>query len=318
MQERVEQPIQPIGEVAIEPLTGWELFAIRLNAASLITAGVSSILSMIVEFLSGNSTFDLSFICLFFGIGLLEWKETSRGWAIFILWIELIVCSVIGVYLLNQTLHGNNILDEPWETFIPRYLTWGTWGLGVGWCYWQLKVMMRRRVRVHFSLEGKGPDLWWKVIAVCTAVTFLFSDIEKKMTDKMISSVEIYQAQIEVFDADTGARLFPGWTDSASDSRNLFPRGRRTISRLTSDQGILLDLAWVDYKPVTVTIDSNGYESKEVIIASKYPGEKIRVELKKQTREPSRESPKETDPNKVEQALKKQFQKINLDGDATR
>lgn len=192
----------------------------------------------------------------------------------------------------------------PWEILTIWYVILGTFGIGFGWCYWQLKVLRRPKVRAHFTVEGKGPDPWWKVIAVFGAIAFLFNTMENKATDIKLSSIRIYQAQFDVFDTDSGQRLFAGVNTQSNVLRDGLPLGAGTVARPTPDNGIQLEMAWIDYMPVTVNIGSEGYESKEVEIASRFPGKTIRVDLKKKPTEPSVEQPQKTDLNKIPESLK--------------
>ena len=270
------------GELGEARESSLDLFGLRLYAVFLIFSGVASVGAMIQGAFQDSFRFDLGFLGILIGRGLLMRMEFWRAFAVFVVWCGIILIPVGGVLYIFGGDEPELILglEPPGQTIVFSVYVYGV--TLFGFSLWMRKILVKEAVRKTFTDEGEASDGWWLVflvIAALNAGTFLVvTSLHERVVDRTFDQLEYHEAIVEVVDPGMGL-LSPtvSMTSSSADRRKLpkiftaFCRDKFGITRLR--------FSWISTGPVEVSVAADGYVPKDVRLTGRNNGEMIRVEL---------------------------------------
>ncbi len=260
-----------------------DLFGLRLYAVFLIYGGVASVGGMIQGAFQGSFSFDLGFLGILIGRGLLMRKASERAWAVFVAWCGIILIPVGGILyifsgdepelILGLELPGQAILFAVHVYAVALF----------AFSLWMRKVLAKEAVRKTFSDEGEASDGWWLVflvIAVLNAGTFLVvTSLHQHVVDRTFDQLEHHEAIVEVVDPDMG--ILKPHVISRGSSMQYQQKLPRISHQFWPDEFDItrVRFSWISTGPVEVTVGADGYVPKDVRLTGGNDGETIRVEL---------------------------------------
>ena len=153
-----DQPAAPAAtaDPADEELTGealvrwWRVpLSLRIVAYAFILGGVLGVEEMLLDwFVFDAINVNLSFVGIFIGRGLLRWRESSRGWAVFFTWILLVLFSL---WLVSASYF---LLSGPMGSVSANGASLEGVSIGgglLGFLVWQLRVLRRPDIVERFK-----------------------------------------------------------------------------------------------------------------------------------------------------------------------
>jgi hypothetical protein len=136
--------------------------SLRIVAFAFILVGTLSVVEMLLGwFVFSQIRIDFLFVGIFIGRGLLKWRESSRGWALFFTWLTLALIS-FWFAMAGYVVLGGQLPRGTWVGGASAY------GLIAGTCIfayliWQLRTLRRtdivtrfRNARLKHVLSNEG------------------------------------------------------------------------------------------------------------------------------------------------------------------
>ena len=109
--------------------------------------GLAALLTTAVALVQGHVNVDLTFLCLFVGVGLLRRSIGCRTWALVFLWIGLILTPL--AVLVTLSLPGLARFGPLWPIGLLQEML----------LIWMLWVLKRADVRRHFEIASHAPPV---------------------------------------------------------------------------------------------------------------------------------------------------------------
>jgi len=267
------------GESPKQQITGKETFAVNLFGSFLILIGVNSIMKMIHGVFADQLYFNLNFIALFIGIGLLNRKDHWRRWAVVVVWLGIVFSPIIMVLVFLYPPHDPiSILGIRTNTFIPWPILLLISGIVFLFSLWQRSILSKASVKQYFSANKRQADHWWVIIVILSILFIVIYYLAGQACVRLIDSIKARQATIEVVDAQTGEHI-NFRVDCLEQPANLaFPKAS-TFIPLQGSNISGGNFLWVSVHPMQVDIFATGYKSKTLWLGDEENHKNIKVEL---------------------------------------
>jgi hypothetical protein len=275
-----EAVLDESGEVRESSL---DLFGLRLYAVFLIYGGVASVGGMIQGAFQGSFSFDLGFLGILIGRGLLMRMEFWRAFAVFVAWCGIILIPLSGV--LYAFVGGEPVLilglEPPGQAIVFAMYVYSV--AVFAFSLWMRKLLASEVIRKSFSDEGERSDGWWLVFLVIAALntgTFLVvTSLHQRIVDRTFDQLECHEAIVEVVDPDMG--ILKPHVISRGSSMQYQQKLPRISHQFWPDEFDItrVRFSWISTGPIEVTVGAGGYVPKDVRLTGGNDGETIRVEL---------------------------------------
>lgn len=239
-----------------------------IAGALFIAAGVGSVTKMITEGLEGRlSSFDIGFVMIPIGYGILLGRASSRKWAL----AFALTClfAIVGA--------GGCMAYEQWADVSKRPCpdcasTWYDLILAATFCLYQALALTRSGHREWFAAE-KGDRAAVKSLAWAVAVvaTVLFSSLLMAEWRARKTFEQLYSFHVRIVPCDsengkglTSISLSSDAFTHAADTQTKLPRA--TDRTFSGPDGIQWELNGIAAQPFQMTLHSDGYEDKTITV----------------------------------------------------
>lgn len=252
---------------------------ICVAAALSITAGVASIVGMIFSLMEGRIWFDLGFVGIPIGYGLLIGRSSSRKWALFFSGVGLIVIAGFSIWQAYERLSGSEGIPYPDNILFISQIT-----LATATCLYVLLVLLNKSQRVWFA-EPKAntvpmKGMVWAVVAVSFLLHSSMSALIWSVNETRRKSFNV-DVVIVPFNAENGKEMMSLSCNREKSSPLRTPvKGLPDlrISYSATVEGMSLGITGVASRPTKLILSSDGFQDTPVTLDEETRGE-IRVPM---------------------------------------
>lgn len=240
---------------------------ICIVGALCISTGIGSVIGMIVGLIGETFTFDLGFVAIPIGYGILIGRASSRRWAIFFAVIGFLLGSGFGGWAFFEHFTGRDTLPYPDATYVAVELV-----LALAGCIYVVLVLTRKVYDEHFEsiAEPTAPlkSIAWAV-SVTSAVLLGSYYASEWWIGETHARIFPFRVTVAPYDAKNGEGLNSISYDSdhlsiSSRSKPDFPKV--DVSFVSSQEGMRLEFSGIATGPVEFTIRSEGYQDTPITL----------------------------------------------------
>ena len=252
-----------------------------IAAALVICSGVGSVIGMIAAMAASKMDFDLGFVGIPIGYGLMIGRSSSRRWALFFSCLGLLMVGGLVTWGLFRHFTG-----EPVSPFFGNLQNTSLIvGAGAASLYVFIALLTKRN-RLWFEdfKEGTPPvkSFVWAVIAVST-ILLSSQHITEWWTKDSRNKMYPFDVTVTPYNAETGEGVSSLTWDGRDDFNNDQPMGKLSkVGFASGSEGdratTIIQFAGIATKPFDVMIKSEGFRDTPVRIDSDTEGE-IRVAM---------------------------------------
>ena len=236
--------------------------SICVVGALTLAIGVAAALGVVVSVLLGAPHFDLSFVLIWIGLGLLRGSSLQRG-----LFGGLLAFVVLGLVLVFVVMSwqefsgGRGGPQSSWPFLIFLVGIFGS----------LIFILKSSKNDSWFSqkFSGKAPDF---VISVTVVLTLVFSGLghlKDYEREQAFAKVFRYDFDLIVRDAETGAsieRVTLGHNGGDFGSLKVPDWMKRSSSGMSGKDGVAWEISGYSRQPVQVNVSKEGYQPASVEI----------------------------------------------------
>lgn len=250
---------------------------IAILGALVIFSGVSSVVSMLFKWFAEYAYFDLGFVGIVIGYGLLIGRSSSRSWALFFAGLGWLAITGLVVWLIFNTEKAAAQFD---------LLDWfGLIAIWTGSLYF-LIVLKAKRYRDWFESVKEDTSTQksfaWAVAIVSLVASFSY-EIANWHTYETHAQMYPYHVRIAPYDEVTGKGM-----DQVEHRSSVFSDSSRREFKFPSvgfgttagENGMEISIEGIATGPFEYTVYSDGYEEKTITIDRNSP-EIMRVPMKR-------------------------------------
>jgi len=246
-----------------------------------VAVGVASIVDMILAAIEGRIAFDLGFIGIPIGYGILIGSATARKWAMFFSGAGMLLTTGAGCWIAYAHFSGTKHLPYPDSAYAALMIA-----TTVAACAYAFFVLHRPLNRQWFesAVEDKtdAKSVVWAVVVLSSLMSI---GIHAKAAIMEAKFSRIYSVDVSIlpFNAETGKRLdsFSCGRDYTTENAN--PMAKKLPGLSTSiigeKEGPRMRLSGIGLNPTKITIDADGFEETTVTIDKDSPPE-IRLPMR--------------------------------------
>lgn len=240
---------------------------ICIVGALAVAAGVSSIVDMIAGLIGGAFSFDLGFVGIPIGYGILIGRSSSRKWAIFFAAAGALFLAGFGGWAFLEHLTGSDRLPYPNGTYTATELV-----IALVSCAYVLLILCRRANREWFASISEDPtsskSFAW-AIAVTSAVLLLSHHATEWWVEKTHAQIFPFRVIVTPYNSHNGGGLssISYASDAISFGSSLKADLPKVgVSFIGGRDGMQLEFSGVATHPVEVTLMSEGFENTPITL----------------------------------------------------
>lgn len=245
-----------------------------------LASGAVALADTLFNLLKGRFFFNLGFVGIPIGYGLLIGRASSRKWALFFSRLAVVVACVIVTWAaLDWLPRGGWVLGR------ASYGTWAEWLMLAG-CVYVAAVLSRSGHQEWFAEEKQDTEwarsIAWGVTLAVMALCLLMNAGMAQMRESFAKARPLH-VRITPYDAVSGKGLnnigcrHEGLS-SVGPAAGTRPGTRLSSVTHSSAEGMSLDFYGMVLEPYQISVGSAGYESQVVTLDGGSPSE-IRVPL---------------------------------------
>lgn len=244
--------------------------SICIAGGLVIAAGVSALVGMVASLFAGSFAWDVGFVAIPIGFGVLMGKESARAWATFFSVVIFLLFLVVMGFAISEYIKKPEQMQQPND--IRQNLCLFLVG---GSCLYVWNVLARKSNRYWYEGEGaeqkKGKGLAWSV-AIVLVVVCSMQTVERWSMKEQFERIFPVRTTVELFDAKTGEGLStPMYDIDQNKSRfewepSLPPVWVNHASNDTG--GRLLEFSGMATSPIDITLRSEGYLDTSITLDS--------------------------------------------------
>lgn len=240
---------------------------IAIVGAIVIALGVDSILGMLAGMVGGWFAFDLGFLGVPIGCGILMGGSSSRKWILFIAVVGVLLSVGYGCWLLLDQFNGERLVPYPdWGYAVADSL------VSAVCCTYVLVILLRKSNQEWFGSlkENIGPSktVAWSVVVASAVV--LFSHYTTALwVEDMHARMFPVRTIIKAYDSSNGKGI--GSLAYESDGISSDRGSNSSLPKIDvivrgSRDGIELEFSGTAARPVEVVLKSGGYQDARIVL----------------------------------------------------
>ena len=252
---------------------------ICIVGALAVAAGVGSIVGMIAGLIGGGFSFDIGFVGIPIGYGILIGRASSRKWAIFFAAAGGLLFGGLGGWIFFGHVTGSDTLPYPDGAYTAVELI-----ITLACCTYAFFVLRHKSNREWFDSITEHPasstSFAW-AIAVTSSVLLFSHHATEWWVGETHSRIYPFRVTVAPYDAQSGEGLNSLSYDSdaisfSSSSKPELPKVG--VSFISGRDGMKLEFSGVATRPFEVTIRSEGFQDTPITLDQKSDDE-IRVAM---------------------------------------
>lgn len=240
---------------------------ICIVGALAVVAGVGSIVGMIAGLIGGAFSFDLGFVGIPIGYGILIGRSSSKNWAIFFAAVGALFLAGFGGWAIFDHFTGGDTLPYPDGVYTAAELA-----IELVCCVYVLLILCRRASREWFASVCENPapskSIAW-AIAVVSVVLLLSHHAAEWWVEETHARIFPLRVTVTPYNSQNGEGLSSVSYDSDAISlhRNSKPGlPKVAVSFIGGRDGMRLEFSGVATRPVEVTLKSEGFENTPITL----------------------------------------------------
>lgn len=245
-------------------------------AALAIAVGVGSVIGMIAGLAVGTFTFDLGFVGVPTGYGLLIGRSSARKWALFFATAGCVLITGFGVWAAYDHYSGRDPLFYPDGAY--SYMALGLACLGCVYVFLVLRNDGHREWFGDIKEDRAATKSFAWAVAIVSAVLLVSHHAEKWWVRETHARIYPFRVEVSPYDSVSGEGVSSFSYESDTMTRETgFPR--MSVATIGGTEGIRIEYSGVATHPVELLLRSEGYEDKPITI-DQDTKEKIRVAMR--------------------------------------
>jgi hypothetical protein len=252
---------------------------ICISGALAVAAGVGSIVGMIAGLIGGTFSFNLGFVGIPIGYGILIGRSSSRKWAIFFAAAGALFIAGFGGWAVFDHFTGGDTLPYPDGAYTAAEL-----GITLVCCVYVLLILCRRSNREWFASISENPasskSFAW-AIAVTSAVLHISHHATEWWIEETHAQVFPFRVTVTPYNSQNGEGInsLSYDSDAISFSSNSKPDLPKVgVAFIGGRDGMQLEFSGVATRPVKVTLKSEGFEDTPITL-DRNSDDEIRVAM---------------------------------------
>ncbi len=257
---------------------------ISIAGALVMAAGTGSVIGMLARWVRGEAHFDLGFVFLIIGYGILAGRSSSRKWAMFFAGAGLLVLPAAGVWMWLDGQGGG----DAWQNH-DAVLLWIIMALISSCCLYVLLVLTRKEHRSWFDeMKTNHPGILSQSWAAVVLATVLYVPYHATgwWIERTHRDLYVIDTKVSPRDADSGEGInVVGFSQDRMAGAAIGDGTLPKISgmHVSTRDGLFLEFSGIATRPVEITVSSDGYRDATVVLDRDTPRE---LELSMQPEEP--------------------------------
>ena len=252
---------------------------ICIVGALAVAAGVGSIVGMIAGLIGGAFSFDLGFVGIPIGYGILIGRSSSRKWAIFFAAVGALFLAGFGGWAFFDHFTGGDTLPYPDGAYNAAELI-----IALVCCVYVLVILCGRANREWFASISEHPasakSFAWAV-AVTSSVLLFSHHATEWWVEETHAQIFSFRVTVTPYNTQNGEGLSSLSYDSdgisfSSNSKPSLPKVG--VSFIGGRDGMQLEFSGVATRPVEVTLKSEGFEDTPITL-DRNSDDEIRVAM---------------------------------------
>ncbi|HVJ46344.1 MAG TPA: hypothetical protein VM511_08165 [Luteolibacter sp.] len=255
--------------------------AICIAGALMISFGVNSLVEMVAAWIGGSLSFNIGFVGIIIGGGILIGRSSSRTWALLFSSLGLLQCLIATGIVIYRHISGKQPSHHPDGAYAAIELS-----LFAACSIYVLIVLSRKEYRAWFDTvktAGEPVKNFASAVAVIVAVFAISRSADNWWIENTFERIHPVQVTLIPYDSVSGK----GINTSLSYSRDAFEKSGRSfksqlpriiVTFMSRQDGMLMGLSGVATHPFEFEIISEGYHNTAITIDPSSKDE-IRVPL---------------------------------------